>query len=62
MMQNLKNIIEDLKKSSNEGSKFQLVNEKLLYEGRMVVFKTSTLIPKILHTFHDSILGGHSRF
>jgi len=28
----------------------------------MVVSQTSTLIPKILHTFHDSILGGHSGF
>ena len=31
-------------------------------KGRMVVSQTSTLIPKILHTFHDSILGGHSGF
>ena len=35
---------------------------RLLYKGRMVVSKTSTVIPKFLHTFHDSILMGHSRF
>lgn len=58
----LKKIMENLKKNAEEGSKFQVEKGRLLYKGRMVVSQTSTLIPKILHTFHDSILGGHSGF
>ncbi|KAA0062470.1 Ty3/gypsy retrotransposon protein [Cucumis melo var. makuwa] len=29
-------------------------------QGRLVLSKTSSFIPTILHTFHDSIIGGHS--
>ncbi|TYK28181.1 polyprotein [Cucumis melo var. makuwa] len=29
---------------------------------RLVLSKTSSLIPAMLHTFHDSIVGGHSGF
>ena len=58
----LKKIMENLKKNAEEGSKFQVEKGRLLYKGRMVVSQTSTLIPKILHTFHHSILGGHSGF
>ncbi|KAL0545922.1 hypothetical protein IC582_015819 [Cucumis melo] len=33
---------------------------KLFYKGRLVISRTSSFIPTILHTFHDSVLGGHS--
>lgn len=32
----------------------------LLYKGRLVVSKTSPMIPTLLQTFHDSVLGGHA--
>ncbi|KAA0039716.1 ty3-gypsy retrotransposon protein [Cucumis melo var. makuwa] len=34
----------------------------LKFKGRLVLSKTSTLIPTIMHTYHDSVFGGHSRF
>lgn len=34
----------------------------LKYKGRLVLSRQSTLIPNILHTYHDSVLGGHSGF
>ncbi|KAA0042859.1 hypothetical protein E5676_scaffold108G00800 [Cucumis melo var. makuwa] len=42
--------------------KYSLVNSKLLYKGRVVLSKSSSLIPSLLHTFHDSIFRGHSSF
>ena len=38
------------------------VNQQLLYKGRLVLPKTSVLIPSLLHTFHDTVLGGHLGF
>ena len=58
----LQKIINDLKRNPEEGGKHQWINERLLYKGRVVLSKTSSLIPRLLHTFHDSILGGHSGF
>ena len=34
----------------------------LKYKGRIVIAKKSALIPTILHTYHDSVLGGHFGF
>lgn len=34
----------------------------LRYENRLVILKSSTLIPAILHTYHDSIFRGYSGF
>ncbi|KAL0560863.1 hypothetical protein IC582_001277 [Cucumis melo] len=42
--------------------KYSLLNGKLMYKGRVVLSKSSSLIPSLLHTFHDSIFGGHSGF
>ncbi|KAA0052306.1 ty3-gypsy retrotransposon protein [Cucumis melo var. makuwa] len=33
---------------------------KQFYRGRLVLSKTSSLIPTILHTFNDLVIGGHS--
>ena len=46
----------------DQGGKYQWNNGRLLYKGRMVLSLNSSLIPRVLHTFHDSILGGHSGF
>ncbi|KAA0055716.1 transposon Tf2-1 polyprotein isoform X1 [Cucumis melo var. makuwa] len=56
----LQKLIEDLKKNPEEGNKYQWENGRLLYKGRLVLSKNSTPIPNLLHTFRDSILGGHS--
>ncbi|KAA0062156.1 Ty3/gypsy retrotransposon protein [Cucumis melo var. makuwa] len=34
----------------------------LKFKGRLVLSKTSTLIPTIMHVYHDSVFGGHSGF
>ncbi|KAL0533711.1 hypothetical protein IC582_027752 [Cucumis melo] len=34
----------------------------LQFKGRLVISKTSSLLPTILHTHHDSVFGGHSGF
>ncbi|KAL4035233.1 hypothetical protein IC575_003914 [Cucumis melo] len=34
----------------------------LKFKGRLVLSRTSTLIPTIMHTYHDSVFGGHSGF
>ena len=60
--EDLKRIIEELKKNPDESSKFQWINGNLLYKKRIVLSKRSSLIPTLLHTFHDSILRGHSGF
>lgn len=58
----LHKLIEALKKEPTEDNKYQWVNGRLLYRGRLVLSKKSTLIPTLLHTFHDSILGGRLGF
>lgn len=42
--------------------KFSLVHGRLHYKGRLVLSSKSKLIPALLHTFHDSVVGGHSDF
>lgn len=57
----LQKIIRQLEENLEGTSKYQLKNGKLWYKGRLVLSRRS-LIPSLLHTFHDSIMGGHSRF
>ena len=45
-----------------KNSRFSVKNGMLHYKNRLVLSKTSSLIPAMLHTFHDSIVGGHSGF
>ncbi|KAL0545305.1 hypothetical protein IC582_015183 [Cucumis melo] len=59
----LKKIVASLRKEDeNQTSKFTLKNSLLHYKNRLVISKASSLIPAILNTFHDSVVGGHSGF
>ena len=59
----LSKIMEELQtvEGGKEG-KFSIQQGMLRYKNRLVLSKTSTLIPTILHTYYDSVLGGHSGF
>ena len=58
----LQKTIKELKQNPEGISKFSWENGKLFYKKRVVLSKKSSVIPTLLHTFHDSILGGHSGF
>ncbi|TYK02775.1 Transposon Ty3-I Gag-Pol polyprotein [Cucumis melo var. makuwa] len=45
-----------------QDSKYSLQNDVLKYKDRLVITKTSSLIPTILDTYHNSVVGGHSGF
>ncbi|KAA0047330.1 Transposon Ty3-G Gag-Pol polyprotein [Cucumis melo var. makuwa] len=45
-----------------QDSKYSLKNGFLHYKNRLVISKTSSLIPVMLNTFHDSVVRGHSCF
>ncbi|KAA0057242.1 ty3-gypsy retrotransposon protein [Cucumis melo var. makuwa] len=49
-------------KEGEEVQKYTLQHDMLYYKGRLVIAKKSSLIPTILHTYHDSVFGGHSGF
>lgn len=56
-----KDLFEVVKKNLEENTKYHWLNDRLLYKRRLVISKHSSLIPTLLRTFHDSILG-HSKF
>ena len=58
----LQKIITELERDTGKHAKYQWSRGRLLYKGRVLLLKTSSLIPTLLHTFHDSTLGGHSGF
>lgn len=59
----LQKIKEELEgKRGDQNSNFSVKRSMLMYKDRMVISKTSKLIPMILHTYHDSVFGGHSGF
>lgn len=58
----LQKIITDLKEDQLSHPKYHLHQDQLRYKDRMVISNKSVLIPNLLHTFHDSVLGGHSGF
>ncbi|KAA0054183.1 Transposon Ty3-G Gag-Pol polyprotein [Cucumis melo var. makuwa] len=58
----LQGIINILKENPEGKANYQWKSGNLLYKGRLVLSRNSTLIPSLLHTFHDSVLGGHSGF
>ena len=57
----LKDIIDRIQREE-EVKNYTLQQGILRYKGRLVIAKNSSLIPAILHTYHDSVLGGHSGF
>ncbi|KAA0060678.1 putative retroelement pol polyprotein [Cucumis melo var. makuwa] len=59
----LKKIATSLnEEDEGQTSKFTIKNSLLHYKNRLVILKASSLIPAILNTFHDSVVGGHSGF
>lgn len=40
---------------------FVVCDGRLLYKGRYVIPHSSVFIPALLHEYHDSLIGGHSR-
>lgn len=38
---------------------FELHGGMLFYKDRVVLVADSTWIPRLLHEFHDSLIGGH---
>lgn len=52
-------IIEKLEANEDCVPKFSLHQGKLNYNGRLVLSQNFILLPSILHTFHDSVFGGH---
>ena len=57
----LKEIILKLQKGEEVGN-YTWQHEMLRYKGRIVIAKSSSLIPTIMHVYHDSVMGGHSGF
>ena len=49
-------------KGEGQETKFSFKQGILMYKDRLVLSKSSKLIPTILHAYHDSIFGGHSSF
>lgn len=42
--------------------KFHLQHEALYYKNKLVLARSSSLIPAILQMYHNSVVGGHSGF
>lgn len=58
----LMKIIQQLQDDPDSVSMFEWIQGKLLYKKMLVLTKDSSLILAVLHTFHDSVMGEHSRF
>lgn len=52
----LQKVIAILKDNLEGKPKYQWLQGRLLYKGRLVLSRSS-LIPAFLHTFHDSVFG-----
>ncbi|GAU28429.1 hypothetical protein TSUD_54810 [Trifolium subterraneum] len=57
----LRKIIADLSQDPTSRPGFMYKQGVLLYDGRLVMSRKSTIIPMLLKEFHDTPLGGHSR-
>lgn len=58
----LRRIVRKLEEDPKRKHNYQLLNQRLLYKGRLVLSNKSALIPSLLPTFHDLVSGGHSSF
>ena len=56
----LHNIKESLASGQPSALGYTLVEDRLLYNNKMVIPKHSKLIPMLLKEYHDSVIGGHS--
>ncbi|KAL1199503.1 hypothetical protein V5N11_008723 [Cardamine amara subsp. amara] len=56
----LKKIIDQLRNNSGNPSPYSLVNNRLLYNNRIVLPAKSPWIPTLLAEFHSTPMGGHS--
>ena len=56
----LKKIMEELKINPETHGNYTLENGRLHYKGRMVISASSSWIPRLLHEFHTTPLGGHA--
>lgn len=59
-LQKIRRELEEKKEEPN--SQYSVKQDMLMYKGRLVIAKASRLTPMILHTYHDSVFGGHSGF
>lgn len=55
-------ILRQLEKDPEGVPNYRIHQNQLFYKNRLVLSEKSVMIPTILHTFHDSVLGGHSGF
>ncbi|TYK10338.1 Retrovirus-related Pol polyprotein from transposon 297 family [Cucumis melo var. makuwa] len=55
----LKDIFEKLLVDPGSVLRYLVRQGPLFYKGRLVLLKTSSLLPTILHTFYDSVVGGY---
>lgn len=58
----LKVIIQDLLQDPNSHPGYTLKKGCLQYKDRLVLSKTSSCLPRILHEFHSTPFGRHSGF
>lgn len=56
----LKAIKEDLRADVSSHPGYTLVQERLMYRGRLVVPRNSSMISLIMRELHDGKLGGHA--
>lgn len=55
----LQRVVKDLQHEPSSQPDFQIVNNQLIYKGRLFLPKGSSLIPLLLHDGHDGSMGGH---
>jgi len=52
----------DFSESELHSGKLQQKNELWYWEGRLVIPATLSLTKRLLHEFHDSVIGGHGGY
>ena len=57
----LKKIMEELKSNPEAHGNYTLESGRLHYKGRLVLSASSSWIPRLLHGYQTTPLGGHSR-
>lgn len=56
----LQGIVSGLKSGGCQLGGFSLEADRLYFKGRVVLPRTSTLVPTLLYEYHDSVVGGHA--